>query len=171
MVGVAVICGLGLLLSYGGTFAFVFATMADSKTDLVLNGTTCLKKSALSDNPTVYLRERSNFTQADALATLTALDPGGNIVPFSPEMSVTLEIPSGIYRSVAKLDLATFADDDEICIETAGVPAILNPGDLVVMSAFIGKLLTAIFTCCLANVVFVGLGITSVIFAIKRFIG
>lgn len=169
MVAAAVVCGLGVLLSFGGVFAYVFATVANNETSLALNDSTCLKRSTLSDNPTIYLREQSNFTQADALAILTARDPGGNAIALSPDMTTTLEIPSGIYRSVAKLDLTPFADDDEICIETAGVPQALSPDDLVIMPAFLAKLITAIVISCLANVAFIGLGITAVVFAIKRF--
>ncbi|USN99735.1 MAG: hypothetical protein H6810_03490 [Phycisphaeraceae bacterium] len=168
-VGTAIACFLGVVLGFGGVFAYAFINVANGGNTLQIDGETRLTKSDLADNVTIYLRERSNFTPADAFAAITAHDGEGNPIPLAADMSSTLEIPSGNYRSVATVDLSSFPDNAEICFETAGLSGKLQSGDLTVMPGVLWKLLIAIFSSCALNAILVPLGIVSIIMAVKRF--
>lgn len=166
---IAIACAIGVVLSFGGVFAYTFSTMTTSSIELALDGETRILKSELSEKPTIFLRERSNFTPGDALATISATDAAGNAITVTANSMTTLEIPSGTYESVASLDLTTMPSNAQIRVQTTGVSGVISSGDLMIMPEVLGGLLLAIGSSCIVNVILVGVAITAVIIAIKRF--
>ena len=155
-------CLVGVLAAFAVTFALTAMVMIGSETELEINGTTEIDRGNLTDRPIIYLPANTLIPAADAIAGITVSDASGSPIPLSPDSSQTMESPSGLLRSVARVELAPVGNAERLTFRMGPSLAGLRPGDALVANEIVRPLLLIVLGCAATNGTLVAIGVIAV---------